>query len=203
MDLFSANQNSEKIILEIRDAEVIYYPAFFTSEEATNLFKKISDETAWQQDEIKVFGKTYQQPRLTALYGEEGKRYTYSGIKMLAKPFTANLSAIKKRIEAIAGERYNSVLLNLYRNGKDSNGWHSDDEKGLGTNPHIASVTFGAKRTFHLRNKQNKKLKHSIQLEHGSLLLMGGPTQHYWQHQIPKSNIIHDPRINLTFRLIR
>jgi len=203
MDLFSTAGNSEKIILELPNAAIIYYPSFFTSEEATELFKIISEETPWQQDDIKVFGKIYKQPRLTALYGEEGKSYTYSGIEMLPNAFTPTVSSIKKRVEARAEVRYNSVLLNLYRDGKDSNGWHSDDEKGLGINPHIASVTFGAKRVFHLRLKQNNKLKHSLQLEHGSLLLMGGVTQHYWQHQIPKSKAIHEPRINLTFRLIK
>ena len=203
MDLFSVSENSEKIILDLADAEISYYPSFFPSEEATRLFKIISEETPWQQDDIKVFGKTYKQPRLTALYGEEGKSYTYSGIEMLPTPFTPIVLNIKKRIETTSGARYNSVLLNLYRDGKDSNGWHSDDEKGLGMNPHIASVTFGAKRTFHLRFKQNKKLKHSLLLEHGSLLLMGGSTQHFWQHQIPKSDVIQDPRINLTFRLIK
>jgi alkylated DNA repair dioxygenase AlkB len=202
MDLFSALESSEKTTLDLPQAEIIYYPSFFTSEEASKIFKLISEETPWRQDDIKLFGKTHKQPRLTALYGDEGKSYTYSGIEMHPSPFTPTILSIKKRIEAASGERYNSVLLNLYRDGKDSNGWHSDDEKELGINPHIASVTFGAKRMFHLRLKQNKKLKHSLQLEHGSLLLMGQDTQHFWQHQIPKSKVIQEPRINLTFRSI-
>lgn len=203
MNLFSEENSTEKIILDLPNAAVTYYPSFFTSEEATNLFELINEETPWQHDDIRVFGKTYKQPRLTAFYGEEGKNYTYSGIEMIPKPFSTTVAEIRDRIERNDGQHYNSVLLNLYRNGMDSNGWHSDDEKGLGTNPHIASVTFGAKRTFHLRAKHNKKLRHSLLLEHGSLLLMGGVTQHYWQHQIPKSKKINEPRINLTFRLIK
>ena len=153
------------------------------------------------QKTIKLFGKTFAQPRLTALYGSEGKPYSYSGIKMNPIPFTTTLNDIKKKIESLTQEKFNTVLLNLYRDGKDGNGWHSDDEKELGTQPTIASISFGAERPFQLRHKK-ENLKCKFVLEHGSLLLMKGTTQEFWQHQIPKSKKILNQRINLTFRNI-
>lgn len=202
MNLFSEENKRESIQFSLPDANISYYPSFFSSEEATRYFKIISEETPWQQDTIKIFGKVYDQPRLTRLYGSINKSYSYSGITMNPLPFTKTLLDIKSEIEIVSEEKFNTVLLNLYRSGSDSNGWHSDDEKELGANPFIASVTFGAKRTFHLRHKQDKHLKHKIVLEHGSLLLMGGATQSFWQHQIPKSKRVIQPRINLTFRLL-
>ena len=160
-------------------------------------------ETNWQQDDIRVFGKVYQQPRLTALYGEAGKPYSYSGITMQPTPFTPLLLAIKKQVELASQAHFSTVLLNLYRDGRDSNGWHSDDEKELGEQPLIASVSLGTMRRFKLQHKENKELKHAINLEHGSLLVMAGKTQHCWKHQIPKTAKAVGPRINLTFRLIQ
>jgi alkylated DNA repair dioxygenase AlkB len=117
-------------------------------------------------------------------------------------PFSETLSDIRKRISRLTNVEFTSCLLNLYRDGRDSNGWHSDDEKELGNNPVIASVSLGQERYFHLRHKKLKDLKHKILLEHGSLLLMSGQTQHYWQHQIPKTTRPIGERINLTFRVI-
>ena len=116
--------------------------------------------------------------------------------------FSPLLLEIKKRVEEVSQILFNIVLVNLYRDGKDSNGWHSDDEKELGINPVIASVSLGAKRVFQIRNKEDKKLRHNIELNNGSLLLMKGSTQHFWQHQIPKTQKKIAPRINLTFRVI-
>ena len=161
------------------------------------------EETPWRSDKITVFGKTYDQPRLTAWYGEKGKTYSYSSIVMDPIPFTNLLSEIKTRIEQLIGEHFNSCLLNLYRDGQDSNGWHSDDEKELGRNPVIASLSFGQSRMFHLRHKVDKTLKHKLELTAGSMLLMQGTTQHFWQHQLPKTKRKIDPRINLTFRIIQ
>jgi len=110
---------------------------------------------------------------------------------------------IKEEVEAACGEQFTTVLLNYYRDGKDSNGWHADNEKELGRNPVIASVSFGAERTFHLQHNTIKEQKLKITLEHGSLLLMKGPTQHFWKHQIPKTTKDIGPRINLTFRVIK
>ncbi len=188
--------------LNLRDAEIIYYPSFYNKEVADSYYQQLRDETAWQQDDIKIFGKVYPQPRLTAFFGEPDKNYTYSGITMEPLPFTGLLKKIKTDVESITGTVFNSVLLNLYRNGKDSNGWHSDDEPTLGKNPVIASLSLGAERKFQLRHKSDKTAKSAINLEHGSLLLMKGETQHFWQHQVPKTKKQVDPRINLTFRVL-
>ncbi|MCW5520260.1 alpha-ketoglutarate-dependent dioxygenase AlkB [Aureitalea sp. L0-47] len=201
MNLFEGKEN--EIVLPLRDAEVSYFPNFISSEVADQYFEHLLNETDWQQDDIKIFGKVYAQPRLTALYGESGKPYSYSGITMHPKPFPPILSEIKQKVEAVSKVNFTTVLLNLYRDGNDSNGWHSDDEKELGTNPVIASLSLGTKRKFHLRHKTETSLKSSLELEHGSLLLMKGSTQHFWKHQLPKSKRIHDPRINLTFRVIK
>jgi len=202
-DLFSWEEDSAKITLPLKDAEVIYYPQFISAPYASEAFKKLLDETPWQQDDIKLFGKVYKQPRLTALYGSNDKSYSYSGIRMFPKPFTPLLKEIKERIEAETQTRFTTVLLNLYRDGSDSNGWHSDDEKELGKNPVIASVSLGAKRCFKLKHKGDKKLNYKIFLNHGSLLLMQGSTQHHWLHQLPKSKKVTEPRINLTFRVLK
>ncbi|MEP2937078.1 MAG: alpha-ketoglutarate-dependent dioxygenase AlkB [Gilvibacter sp.] len=200
MDLFSTR--SEVTQLNLKDAQVSYYPNFLSLVEAHNLYTELLQKTPWQQDDIKVFGKVYKQPRLTALYGSNTKPYSYSGITMHPMPFTPALLSVKKKAEALAGVCFTTALLNHYRDGQDSNGWHSDDEPELGQNPVIASVSLGAKRPFKLRPKANKAATQKIWLEHGSLLLMAGSTQHYWQHQLPKSTVIKEPRINITFRVI-
>ena len=167
------------------------------------LFEKLKNEIPWQQDDIKVFGKTYPQPRLTSLFGNEGKPYSYSNIVMQPNPWNTLLIFIKNEIEEACHENFSTVLLNLYRNGKDSNGWHADNEKELGRNPAIASVTFGAERIFHLQHNSIVDAKLKITLENGSLLVMKGETQHFWKHQIPKTSKEIGERINLTFRSIK
>ena len=194
---------SQPIVFDLPDAEIMYYPAFFTKEEADSIYAKLLHEIPWQQDEIRVFGKIHAQPRLTALFGNEGKIYSYSNIKMQPHPWNLLLQKIKSRAESVSGTNFTTVLLNYYRDGKDSNGWHADNEKELGINPVIASVSFGAARTFQLKHNSNKDLRKSIILEHGSLLLMKGTTQHFWKHQIPKTTKPIGPRINLTFRVIK
>ncbi len=191
---------SQLIDLSQQDSEIYYIPNFFSSKEVDFNFNILKTETPWQQDDIKVFGKIYAQPRLTALYGLENKPYSYSNITMHPIPFTPALNKILMAVEAVSEEQFNTVLLNLYRNGQDSNGWHSDNEKELGKNPIIASVSFGGERWFHLKHKNDKSLKTKIWLENGSLLLMKGTTQHFWQHQIPKTKKEIAERINLTFR---
>ena len=192
----------EPIVLNLPDAEIIYYPYFFDKKEADAIFDELTNEIPWQQDDIKVFGKTHPQPRLTALFGNEGKPYSYSNIKMQPHPWSLLLQKIKSHIESSTNTNFTTVLLNHYRDGKDSNGWHADNEKELGANPVIASVSFGAERSFHLKHNTDKSLKKSIILEHGSLLLMKGTTQHFWKHQIPKTAKPIGPRINLTFRIL-
>lgn len=200
-DLIKSN-NGSYFELPLIDSEILYYPDFFSKEDSQYYFEQCYHQTPWQQDEIKVFGKTYAQPRLTALYGNSGKTYSYSGITMTPKEYRSFHFAIIEAISSICNVEFTTVLLNLYRDGRDSNGWHSDNEKELGINPEIASVSFGAKRTFHLKHRTEKHLSYKLSLEAGSVLIMRGETQHYWLHQLPKSKNIQDPRINLTFRKI-
>jgi alkylated DNA repair dioxygenase AlkB len=194
--------NSEKIQIKLPNAELIYYSEFFVSKEADHYFKEFLNHTNWRQDDIKVFGKTYQQPRLTALYGDSGKPYSYSNITMYPEIFTPELVKIKTLIEQATQHDFNTVLLNLYRNGQDSNGWHADNEKELGKNPVIASVSFGETRPFHFKHRTIKTERHKLDLTHGSLLIMKGEMQHFWLHQIAKTKKPVAPRINLTFRYI-
>jgi alkylated DNA repair dioxygenase AlkB len=194
--------NFEPITLNLPDAEIMYYPHFFDKPEADHIFAQLNNEIPWQEDTIRVFGKEYQQPRLTALFGNEGKSYSYSNIKMEPHLWSPLLQKIKLVVEKSTNTKFTSVLLNLYRDGKDSNGWHADNEKELGLNPIIASLSFGAERVFQLKHNSIIGLKQNIILEHGSLLLMKGKTQHFWKHQIPKTSKNIGPRINLTFRVI-
>lgn len=195
--------NFEPITLNLPDAEIMYYPHFFDKPEADHIFAQLNNEIPWQEDTIHVFGKEYQQPRLTALFGNEGKSYSYSNIKMEPHLWSPLLQKIKLVVEKSTNTKFTSVLLNLYRDGKDSNGWHADNEKELGLNPIIASLSFGAERVFQLKHNSIIGLKQNIILEHGSLLLMKGTTQHFWKHQIPKNSKNIGPRINLTFRVIK
>ena len=195
--------SKEPLHFPLHDADIAYYPNFFDSNRANELFEKLKNEIPWQQDNITVFGKTHPQPRLTSLFGNEGKPYSYSNIVMQPNAWNPLLVFIKNEIEEICNENFTTVLLNYYRDGKDSNGWHADNEKELGRNPVIASVSFGAERFFHLQHNTIKEQKLKINLEDGSLLIMKGTTQHFWKHQIPKTAKEIGPRINLTFRIIK
>ncbi|MBT8257320.1 MAG: alpha-ketoglutarate-dependent dioxygenase AlkB [Bacteroidia bacterium] len=188
---------------DLRDAEILYYPNFLKSELAWDFFNQLLEEVPWIQDDIKIFGKVYAQPRLTAFYADNKNTYSYSGITMTPLQFTPALREIKDKIESESGDEFTSCLLNLYRSGKDSNGWHADDEKELGINPVIASVSLGANRLFKMKHRHNKDLKFDLILEHGSLLVMKGATQHFWLHQLPKTKKSIGERINLTFRYIK
>ncbi|GAA4774661.1 MULTISPECIES: alpha-ketoglutarate-dependent dioxygenase AlkB family protein [Flavobacterium] len=192
----------EKIVFTLPNAEIEYFPSFFSLEESNNLFEKLKTEVQWQQDTITVFGHSHLQPRLTALYGNEGKPYGYSNIVMQPHQWSPLIMYIKNEVEKVCGENFTTVLLNLYRDGQDSNGWHADNEKELGRNPIIASISFGAERVFQLKHN-SQDIKQNITLENGSLLIMKGTTQHFWKHQIPKTKKEIGPRINLTFRIIK
>lgn len=193
----------EKIIFNLPDAEIEYYPSLFSSAEANELFEKLKTEIPWQQDTITVYGKDHLQPRLTCLFGNEGKPYGYSNIVMQPHHWSPLTIYIKEEVEKICNENFTTVLLNYYRDGKDSNGWHADNEKELGRNPVIASVSFGVERVFQLKHNTIPDAKQNITLQHGSLLLMKGTTQHFWKHQIPKTTKSILGRINLTFRIIK
>lgn len=194
---------SEKIDLNLPDSKIRYYPNFLEKGKADYYFEILKNTIPWQQDDIKVYGKVYPQPRLTALYGNNNKPYSYSNITMQPHQYTKELLEIKDYIEAKTKFEFSTCLLNLYRDGKDSNGWHADNEKELGNNPVIASITLGQERFFHLKHRTQKALKHKLLLEHGSLLLMQAETQHHWLHQIPKTTKAINQRINLTFRMIK
>ena len=190
------------IKLNLKDADVTYYPDFFSANLAHQYFKSLLDDIHWKQDDITVYGKTYLQPRLTAFYADNKNTYKYSNITMTPNPFQGDLLAIKNKIETELAITFTSCLANLYRDGADSNGWHADNEKELGKHPIIASVTLGAERAFHFKHKDDKSLKTKLMLQHGSLLIMQGDTQKNWLHQIPKTKKKIGKRINLTFRII-
>ena len=192
----------KQLKLQLPDSDITYFSNFLNCENANTYFELLKSSVSWRQDEIRVYGKLYAQPRLTALYGTNNRSYSYSGITMQPLPFSETLSDLKAKISGLTPANFTSCLLNFYRDGKDSNGWHSDDEKELGKNPVIASLSLGQERYFHLKHKKLKDLKYKILLEHGSLLLMRGSTQHFWQHQIAKTTKPIGERINLTFRVI-
>ncbi|OGS73810.1 MAG: 2OG-Fe(II) oxygenase [Flavobacteria bacterium RIFCSPLOWO2_12_FULL_31_7] len=194
--------DEEPIHLNLPDAEFIYYPNFISKEKADLLFETLLSEIPWQHDEITIFGKKIAQPRLTSLYGNDGKSYGYSNIIMQPHPFNSTLMFIKEEIENKVKEHFTTVLLNLYRNEKDSNGWHADNEKELGRDPVIASLSLGEERIFQIKHNRNKEVKQSITLQHGSLLVMKNGAQIHYKHQIPKASKPKKPRINLTFRKI-
>ena len=151
---------------------------------------------------MKLYGKEINLPRKTAWYGDMDKSYTFSGIHLNPEPWTPTLLQVKERIEDVAKVQFNSVLLNLYRHGNDGISWHTDEEPELGENPIIGSVSLGGTRRFMFRHRQDKDIRAEVELTDGSFLLMAGETQHFWQHQIPKTSRQVEPRINLTFRVI-
>ncbi|RAJ10556.1 alkylated DNA repair dioxygenase AlkB [Chitinophaga skermanii] len=181
---------------------VFYFPHFFSPKESDSLFHTLQTEVPWQQESIKIFGKIVPQPRLSAFYGDTDKPYTYSGLTLQAHAWSGALLQIKTAVEKVSKVVFTSALLNYYRDGNDSMGWHRDNEKELGYQPTIASVSFGATRTFQLREYSSKQNQRSIDLQHGSLLLMQGDTQHNWEHRVPKATRIQSPRLNITFRVI-
>ncbi len=160
------------------------------------------DNIKWKQDSVQLYGKSIPLPRLTSWYGDSGKSYTYSGIRSQPNTWNKGLLYLKSEVEACAGVKFNSVLLNWYRDGGDHLSWHSDDEKELGINPIIASANFGETRDFVLRRKDDHDTKIVLPLKHGTLLVMSGEIQRYWQHSVPKRKNVRGSRFNLTFRRI-
>jgi len=199
LDLFNVPDNQPEVV-KIRNGAYIYVPDFFDQAKSDLYFNSLLKKNEWKQEEMFLYGKTVKFPRLTAWYGD--KPYTYSGITHTPENWTDVLLEIRNEIEPLARISFNTVLLNLYRSGRDSISWHSDAEKELGENPIIASVSFGATRKFQLRHKETKE-KIEFELSHGSLLIMKGELQHFWQHQVPKTKKEVGQRINLTFRVIK
>jgi len=201
-DLFTSSEKLSAQNLLPFDGEVNVYPQFFSKAESDHYLQTLLNTIDWQQDKMKIYGKEVNLPRLTAWYGEHLNDYSYSGINLKSKPWTPELKSIKQKIEGFTGIKFTSVLLNYYRNGNDSVSWHRDNEKVLRVNPVIASVSFGATRTFRFRHVNDYSLIRTVELEHGTFLLMKGETQHKWQHQIPKSKKVLKPRVSLTFRIM-
>ena len=189
-------QQSDKLLP--KDGDVVIYPSVITTD-----FESLKNSIAWKHEKIKLFGRWILQPRLTAWYGDEGTDYVYSGLKNIPNPWNATLLNLKGQAEDLSHTKFNSVLLNYYRDGQDSMGWHQDNEKALGVDPTIASLSFGASREFQLRHKLDKSIPTvKSYLENGSLLIMRGKTQQFWQHQVPKTKKNIGERINLTFRYL-
>jgi len=178
---------------------VDYRPHFFDPEEADRILHFLKQGIPWAQ-EVSTFGRPF--PRLTQYYSDPGVSYSYSGVTHRSLPWTPVLADIRRRVEEAAQARFNSLLLNYYRDGQDSIGYHSDAEPELGQNPVVPSLSFGGVRTFVLRHNKSRE-KRTFDLAHGSLLLMGGTLQHHWQHAVPKTARTVGERINLTFRDIR
>ena len=197
MDLFT----SSKILtpIPLPDGELSFLAQLELALSNEKVLARLIEETDWRSETITLWGKQYPQPRLTAWHGDAA--YAYSGLKLEPQPFSSLQQEIRAAAEAASGRRFNSVLLNYYRDGRDSMGMHSDNEPELGREPAIASVSFGAARTFILQHKRSKE-RLKIALTDGSMLLMGGSLQENWQHGINKTARKVGPRINLTFRLI-
>lgn len=194
------NSNPQGQNLELPDAEVIFYPRLFQPPESHQLLTELLHQIDWKQEPIKLFGKSILQPRLTAYHGT--KAYTYSGVTMQPSPWNAPLLQIKEKIEPLVNMQFNGVLLNLYRNGQDYIGWHSDDEKELAKGGVIGSLSLGETRRFIFRRRDDRQKKVELKLGHGDFLIMGGETQKFWQHHVPKMAKSNQPRINLTFRVL-
>jgi alkylated DNA repair dioxygenase AlkB len=202
MDLFGSNTPQDGTPVVLPNGEYVYYPDFFDKKTADSYLKQFINTIKWKQESMNMYGKQVMFPRLTSWYGDNDKPYSFSGITLTPHPWSEELLEIKRLIEPICEVHFNSVLLNLYRDGNDSISWHTDAEKELGRNPVIASVNFGAERKFQIRHNQTQDT-HDILLKHGSLLIMRGELQHFWKHQVPKQKGIVKPRVNLTFRVIK
>ena len=188
--------------IPLQDGELYYHRDFLSQEESKIYMEILQQGISWEREEVVVFGKRHWVPRLVAWHGDPGVAYGYAGTKKEALGWTAELEEIKNRIENVfPSASFNSVLLNYYRDGSDKMGWHSDDEKELGVNPVIASVSLGATRRFDLRHKKTKE-QIKIELSPGSLLIMSGSLQHHWHHSLPAQKRVQSPRINLTFRRV-
>ena len=199
-DIFNTNNHQNEYV-NILNGKYLYFSSFFEQKESNSFLRSLMKEIIWKQEKMNIYGKSVKFPRLTAWYGDETRSYKFSGITLYPNKWTPLIINIKEKVESQIGTKFNSVLLNLYRNGSDSISWHSDAEPELGKNPLIASVSFGEKRLFQLKHNISKEKK-EIELLNGSLLVMKGELQHYWKHQVPKLKSCNQARVNLTFRVI-
>lgn len=204
MEQLSFLQKNPVEISLLPDADVTLIRDFLSPDEAATLFARLNEKIPWRQDVIQMFGKTHNVPRLQQWFADEGFVYTWSGIRMEPLPWLIELRELRERLLTKTEHHFNNVLANLYRNGNDTVGWHSDDEPELGAQPTIASISLGAQRDFVLRHRMRSDVpNHKISLPSGSLLLMKGDTQRCWQHSVPRRKNVDRPRINLTFRAVQ
>ncbi|PSJ44808.1 alpha-ketoglutarate-dependent dioxygenase AlkB [Zobellella endophytica] len=187
---------SEPEWITLTQGRLLWWPDAFAAE-ADAWFARLRCEIPWQQHRLRLFGRELDEPRLSCWMGEAA--YRYSGQTRAPEPWHPLVAEIGRRLAELCGQPFNGVLLNLYRDGRDSMGWHADDEPELGAEPVIASVSLGAARCFVLRHPGSGE-RRRLELGHGSLLVMAGEMQHHWQHALPKTAGIDRPRINLTFR---
>lgn len=192
----------ENINLLPKDGELFYFQNIFNFKESKFLIEALLKELDFKNDETIVFGKHRIMSRLTAWVGDEPFIYGYSQIQRKADAWSTSMLEIKRKVEDHTKRTFNSCLLNYYPSGEDGMGWHADNEKELGENPIIASLSLGAERKFSLKHNKTKE-KLDLLLENGSLLLMSGEIQHYWKHSLPKTKRVQSPRLNLTFRTIK
>lgn len=188
--------------IDLPDADVRLWRRAWAPSDADALLRELHDSIDWQQEEVLIFGQRRLVPRLVAWHGDPDASYTYSGTAHDPLPWTPTLEAIRSRVAELTGRDFNSVLLNRYRDGRDGMGWHADDEPELGREPAIASVSFGEPRRFVLRHRRERTARCELQLGHGDMLLMAGPTQHHYLHAVPKTARVVGERINLTLRKV-
>ena len=200
--MFSEYENLEPIRVVATDGFADYYPNFLAPAARAALLQQLLCLDTFQQNEIVLFGKKIKVPRLEAYYALNGEQYGYSGQQLQAEKLPPFLDELRLEVQKRTGYKYNALLINYYRDGQDSNGWHADNEKTLGPNPSIASISLGAERTFELKHLSTGQKK-SVLLADGSLLHMHGPLQHHYKHQLPKKRALTEARLNLTFRWIQ
>ncbi|CAB4562748.1 unannotated protein [freshwater metagenome] len=198
MSLFAVNGHE----LLPADGSAKLYEWVLGDTDPSVVMQELLDSVPWASQTITMFGKQYEEPRRTAWFGDEGASYTYSGITMTPHPWTPLLQSLRDVCEQNSGSAFNSVLLNLYRDGNDKMGWHADDEPELGTEPVIASLSLGATRKFRFRHRVTKEVV-ECELPTGSLVVMSGLSQKCWVHEVPRQKRVNTPRINLTFRKIQ
>lgn len=189
-------------VLPLADAELAFDPHWLGADEADGLFAALRAQVAWEVHRIRLFGREVDSPRLSCWIGDPDASYRYSGVRFEPRPWPAVLLPVRLRLEQTLGQGFNSVLANLYRDGRDAMGWHSDAEPELGAHPVIASISLGAARRFAFRHRQQPERRLSLELPHGCLLVMEGDTQHFYRHSLPRTAKPVGERINLTFRRI-
>ncbi|HEY9133986.1 MAG TPA: alpha-ketoglutarate-dependent dioxygenase AlkB [Dyella sp.] len=194
MPLFH-HEASEWQAIDLPGAELRLLPGWMSAVDAERLFRALREEIPWEIHRIRIFGREVDSPRLSCWIGDQEATYVYSRTRFEPRPWTASLASLRARLESLCGTRFNSVLANLYRDGRDSMGWHSDDEPELGARPTIASVSLGATRVFRLRPREGKAAARSLELPSGSVLCMSGDTQRHYRHDLPKMPGLEAPRL--------